>query len=130
MNLHGNIKKGDPASILFAIEKQGSKQLISTDLDLITDNSRALSLKQGQPVKLKKYLNQLAAAFRRPKTGPNLPQSIKGLWKADLFLGSPARRGGAHFASSRSGGCVRREARLFAWRGTRTHSAFRAAAAA
>lgn len=84
-----NIKRGDPASILFAIEKQGSKQLISTDLDLITDNSRALSGKQGQPVKLKKYLNQLAAAFRRPKTGPNLPQSIKGLWKADLFLGSP-----------------------------------------
>ncbi len=99
-----NIKNGDPASIRFAIEKQGSKQLISTDLDLITDNSRALSGKQGQPVKLKKYLNQLAAAFRRPKTGPNLPQSIKGRWKADLFLGSPARRGGAHFASSRSGG--------------------------
>jgi hypothetical protein len=47
-----------------------------------------LSGKQGQPVKLKKYLNQLAAAFRRKSTRPNLPQSINGLWKADLFLGS------------------------------------------
>jgi len=83
-----NIKRGVPESILFAIEKQGSKQLISTQLELITDNSRALSGKQGQPVKLKKYLNQLAAAFRRPTTRPNLPQSINGLWKADLFLGS------------------------------------------
>jgi hypothetical protein len=84
-----NIRRGDPASILFAIEKQGSKQLIGTDLDLITDNSRALSGRQGQPVKLKNYLNTLAAAFRRPTTRLNLPQSINGLWKADLFLGSP-----------------------------------------
>jgi len=84
-----NIKRGDPASILFAIEKQGAKQLIGTDLELITDNSRALSGRQGQPVKLKKHLNQLAAAFRRVSTKPNLPQSINGLWKADLFLGSP-----------------------------------------
>lgn len=83
------IKAGDPASILFAIEKQGSKQLISTELDLVTDNSRVLSGNVGQPVKLKKYLNQLAAAFRRKTTRPNLPQSIRGLWKADLFLGSP-----------------------------------------
>jgi hypothetical protein len=82
------ITRGDPASILFAIEKQGAKQLISTELGLITDNSRVLSGKQGQPVKLRKHLNQLAAAFRRPTTRLNLPQSIRGLWKADLFLGS------------------------------------------
>ena len=82
------IERGDPASILFAIEKQGAKQLIDTELGLITDNSRVLSGKQGQPAKLKKHLNQLAAAFRRPNTRPNLPQSIRGLWKADLFLGS------------------------------------------
>ncbi len=82
------IEKGDPASILFAIEKHGAKQLISTDLDRITANSRVLSGKQGQPVKLKKHLNQIAAAFRRANTRPNLPQSIRGLWKADLFLGS------------------------------------------
>jgi hypothetical protein len=79
---------GDPASIFFAIEKAGAKQLISTDIDLITDNSRVLSGNVGQPAKLKNYLNTLAAAFHRPSTRPNLPQSIRGLWKADLFLGS------------------------------------------
>lgn len=83
-----NITRGDPASILFAIEKAGAQQLISTQLELITDNSRCLSGKVGQPVKLKNWLNNLAAAFRRPTTRPNLPQSIRGLWKADLFLGS------------------------------------------
>jgi hypothetical protein len=82
------ITQGDPASILFAIEKAGAQQLISTEIDLITANSRVLSGVRGQPVKLKNYLNQLAAAFRRPNTRLNLPQSINGLWKADLFLGS------------------------------------------
>jgi hypothetical protein len=43
------ITGGDPASILFAIEKQGSKQLISTEL--VTDNSRVLSGRVGQPVR-------------------------------------------------------------------------------
>ena len=43
---------------------------------------------RGRPVKLKKQLNTLAAAFRRQSTRLNLPQSIRGLWKADLFLGS------------------------------------------
>ena len=82
------IVRGDPASILFAIEKTGAQQLISTEVSLITENSRVLSGQPGQPVKLKKYLNALAAAFRRPGTRLNLPQSIRGLWKADLFLGS------------------------------------------
>jgi hypothetical protein len=82
------IVRGDPASILFAIEKTGSQQLISTEIRLITENSRVLTGQPGQPVKLRKYLNALAAAFRRPGTRLNLPQSIRGLWKADLFLGS------------------------------------------
>lgn len=82
------IVRGDPASILFAIEKTGSQQLISTEISLITENSRVLTGQPGQPVKLRKYLNTLAAAFRRPRTRLNLPQSIRGLWKADLFLGS------------------------------------------
>jgi len=82
------ITRGDPSSILFAIEKSGAQQLISTELDLVTDSSRVLSGNRGQPIKLKNYLNTLAAAFRRPQTRLNLPQSINGLWKADLFLGS------------------------------------------
>ncbi|UWE11334.1 hypothetical protein [Actinacidiphila bryophytorum] len=82
------IYRGDPSSILFAIEKSGSQQLISTEIELITSDSRVLSGERGQPVKLKGYLNQLVAAFRRPNTRRQLPQSIRGLWKADLFLGS------------------------------------------
>jgi hypothetical protein len=82
------IARGNPASILFAIEKAGAQQLISTEINLITENSRVLTGQPGQPVKLQKHLNTLAAAFRRPGTRRNLPQSIQGLWKADLFLGS------------------------------------------
>lgn len=85
------IKQGDPASILFAIEKDGAKQLIDTHRELITPDSRVLSGKRGQPVKLQKHMNQLAAAFHRRSTSPALPRSIRGLWKADLFLGSPER---------------------------------------
>lgn len=86
-----NIRRGSPESILFAIEKTGSKQLVDTRRELITQESRVLSGKRGQPVKLHRYMNQLAAAFHRPTTRLALPQSIRGLWKADLFLGSPER---------------------------------------
>lgn len=88
---HCKIKGSDPASILFAIEKDGSKQLLDTHRDLITAESRVLSGKRGQPVKLQKHMNQLAAAFHRSGTSLALPRSIRGLWKADLFLGSPDR---------------------------------------
>lgn len=80
-----------PSSILFAMEKDGTKQLIDTKRDLITADSRVLSGKQGQPVKLQKYMNQLSAAFHRPSSRLALPRSIQGLWKADLFLGSSSR---------------------------------------
>lgn len=84
------ITQGAPASILFAIEKSGSKQLVETARELITPESRVLSGRRGQPVKLQGYLNQIAAAFHRPTARPQLPRSIRGLWKADLFLGSPS----------------------------------------
>jgi hypothetical protein len=60
-------------------------------MDLLTDESRILAGKQGQPVKLKKHLSAVAASFRRHTARLALPQSIKGLWKADLFLGSTVR---------------------------------------
>lgn len=85
------IPEASPSSILFAIEKTGAKQLIETKRELITTESKVLSGKQGRPVKLEGYMNQLAAAFNRPTARPQLPRSIRGLWKADLFLGSTAR---------------------------------------
>ena len=57
-------RPGNPASILFAIEKTRAQQLISTEVSLITENSRLLSGQRGQPVKLKKYLNTPASIFR------------------------------------------------------------------
>ena len=84
------IRVDDPASIFYAIEKQRrSKQLIATRLDLLTEESCVLSGKRGRPVKLNGYLNLIAAAYYRPSTRLSLPHSINGLWKADLFLGSP-----------------------------------------
>ena len=75
-------------SLLFGVEKKGASQLIATAEQILTDDSRLLTGRRSQPPKLKGYLNQLAAAFRRPSTRRSLPTSINGLWKADLFLGS------------------------------------------
>jgi hypothetical protein len=83
-----NIRSKDPKSILFGIEKTGAVQLIDTAKDILTDDSRALAGGVGQPPKLLRRLNVLAAAFRRPTTRLALPWSIRGLWKADLFVGS------------------------------------------
>jgi hypothetical protein len=39
-------------------------------------------------VKVKRYIAQIAGAFRHRRTRPSLPSSIRGLWKADLFVGN------------------------------------------
>ncbi|MBD0859635.1 hypothetical protein IA539_00190 [Gordonia sp. zg691] len=80
--------KGRSNSILFGAEKQGSQQLIDTAGELLTDDSALLSGSRGRPVKLKRHLTSAAAAFRRKGAHSGLPQSVSGLWRADLFLGS------------------------------------------
>lgn len=77
-----------PKSILFGVEKTGAIQLIDTARGILTDESRTLAGGVGQPPKLKARLNVIAAAFRRPQTRLALPHSVRGLWKADLFVGS------------------------------------------
>jgi hypothetical protein len=84
------IRGGDPASILFGAEKNGAFQLIRTAKELLTDDSRLLSGTRGQPCKLRRHLDSVATAFRRADVRDELPWSISGLWKADLFLGRPA----------------------------------------
>jgi hypothetical protein len=74
-------------SILFGAEKSGALQLIDTAHDILTDESRILTGARAQPPKLRAYLTDLAAAFRRANVRASLPASINGLWKADLFLG-------------------------------------------
>lgn len=82
-----NFAGADLKSILFGLEKNGGQQLIGTAEEILTDESRILSGTPGQPAKLRRYLNTLAAAFRNPRTRLALPYSINGLWKADLFIG-------------------------------------------
>ncbi|GMU07681.1 hypothetical protein [Corallococcus caeni] len=85
-----NITSG-AESILFGAEKSGATHIIQTSANLLTPDSRILVGKAGQPPKLKAHLNKLVRAFRSPKHRETLPQSIRGLWKADLFIGSPER---------------------------------------
>ena len=82
------IKSNDPKSILFGVEKTGAVQLIDTAKGILDSDSRALTGFEGRPPKLRSRLNTLAAAFRKPSTRLALPSSIRGLWKADLFVGS------------------------------------------
>jgi len=76
-----------PTSILFGAEKAGALQLIDTAKDRLTDESLLMYGSKGRPVKLKRHVDQVAAAFRRPAARAALPHSISGLWKADLFTG-------------------------------------------
>ena len=84
-----NVPGQEVGSILFGAEKQGSQQLIDTAATLLTEESRLLSGYRGQPVKLRRHLSAAAAASRKKGVGGDLPQSISGLWRADLFIGSP-----------------------------------------
>jgi hypothetical protein len=81
------LKGSPPESILFAVEKTGSEQLINTSRELVTPESRLMSGTRGQPAKLHKHIEGIAQAFRRPAARAALPYSISGVWKADLFLG-------------------------------------------
>jgi hypothetical protein len=85
------VPAGDPASILFAIEKSGAQELISTEPGLVMDNSPVLLSEGGRPVSLREHLAAIGAAFRLPDALLSLAQSIRGLWKTELFLGSADR---------------------------------------
>jgi hypothetical protein len=85
---HCGIEGDTVSSILFGIEKDGAQQLIETAAERLTDDSALMSGSRGRPVKLKRHLTGVAAAFRSQTAQGQLPLSIQGLWKADLFLGS------------------------------------------
>lgn len=82
-----NVPGQDLRSLLFGVEKSGSQQIIDSVADVLTDESRLLAGTVGQPVKLRRHLSKIAGAFRNRQTRPALPWSIRGLWKADLFIG-------------------------------------------
>jgi len=82
-----NVPGQSVSSILFGAEKSGALNLINTAEDLLTPDSALLYGTRGRPVKLKNHIQSVAAAFRKPQARQDLPQSIGGLWKADLFTG-------------------------------------------
>jgi len=82
-----NVPGKAPKSLLFGLEKSGTQQIIDSADELLTDDSRLLYGTRGQPAKLRRHLNMIAGAFRNRQTRLALPYSIRGLWKADLFVG-------------------------------------------
>lgn len=81
--------KGDiPSSILFGAEKSGQLQFIDSVMEHLTEYSILLTGNKGQPIKLKRHINGVVSAFRKPQDREKLPSSINGLWKADLFVGN------------------------------------------
>lgn len=81
------IKNGAPTSILFGAEKNGAIQLIDSVNEHLTDESALLTGDRGRSIKLKRHIQGVVNAFRRPTEREKLPSSINGLWKADLFVG-------------------------------------------
>lgn len=81
------IKNGDPTSILFGAEKNGTLQLVDSVREHLTDDSYLLPGTKGKPIKLKKHIQGVVNAFRKKSEREKLPNSINGLWKADLFVG-------------------------------------------
>lgn len=80
---------GGVDSILFGPEKDGRIPIIESVMDALTDESRVYVGNRGHPAKLKRYIPKTVKAFRRHEARNKLPRSIKGLWKADLFVGNP-----------------------------------------
>jgi hypothetical protein len=88
--LHSFCKiKGTTESILFGLEKNGDLKIVETAKESLTNDARVLGGKQGKPPYLRHRIATLERAFRSVKHRDRLPQSISGLWQADLFLGSP-----------------------------------------
>lgn len=86
---HCKIKGDGISSILFGAEKNGTIQLIKSVKEHLTSDSKLLAGAKGPPVLLKRHIDSVTSAFRKKEDRNNLPSSIAGLWKADLFIGKP-----------------------------------------
>lgn len=88
---HCKIKGSAPSSILFGAEKSGILQFIDSVKEHLTDDSLLLTGDRGKPIKLKRHIDGVVSAFKKPKDRAKLPSSINGLWKADLFVGNTSQ---------------------------------------
>jgi len=80
--------RGGSDSLLFGPEKDGRIPVIESVENALTDDSQLYVGYRGRPPKLKRHLRTIVRAFRRPPDRDLLPRSMRGIWKADLFLGS------------------------------------------
>lgn len=76
-------------SILFGSEKNGKQSILESAKCILTDNSRLLPGTQSPPTFLKRHIDNISLAMRQGHIANSLPSSIRGIWKADLFLGNP-----------------------------------------
>lgn len=77
-------------SLLFGPEKNGRIPVIESVENALTDDSQLYVGYRGRPPKLKRHVRTIVRAFRRPDDRTGLPRSMRGAWKADLFLGNHA----------------------------------------
>jgi hypothetical protein len=77
-------------SLLFGPEKDGRIPVIESVENALTDDSQLYVGYRGRPPKLKRHVKTIVGAFRRPDDRSGLPRSMRGVWKADLFLGNHA----------------------------------------
>jgi len=75
-------------SILLGFEKSKVLQINNELLNVLTENSILLSRPYGEKIKIKKHLEEIQKSFRFHNVRKNLPVSITGIWKADLFIGN------------------------------------------
>lgn len=75
-------------SLLFGPEKNGRIPVLESVEKALTDDSQLYVGYRGRPPKLKRHLKTIVRAFRRPDDRTGLPRSMRGVWKADLFLGN------------------------------------------
>lgn len=79
---------GGANSILFGPEKDGAIPVVETVQNSLTDDSLLYVGSRGRPPKLKRHIPAVVQAFRSSVSRGRLPASIRGIWKADLFLGN------------------------------------------
>lgn len=73
--------------LFYLVRRNRALQLIDSVEEHLTDDSQLLTGHKGQPIKLKRHIQGVINAFRKPSMREKLPNSINGLWKADLFVG-------------------------------------------
>lgn len=82
------IEGKNTTSILLGFEKSKILQINNELLNTLTENSILLSGPYGEKVKIKKHLEEMQKSFRSYNRRKNLPVSISGIWKSDLFIGN------------------------------------------